>query len=105
MTMKLWMYENYIWELQGEEFIERRLSVIDPIFAVEKRMPEKKQARASFEPLASAIPVQRSASWTNKPTGSKSLQIVIIPKKLNSHFFQCDCSNLTAFAPAWKHAG
>ena len=77
MTMKWWMYENYIWELQGEEFIERRLSVIGLIFAVEKRMPEKIQARTSFEPLTPAILVQCSANWTNKPTGSKSPQKVI----------------------------
>ena len=44
------MYENYIWELLGEEFIEKRLSIIDPFVAVEKRMLEKKQARVSFEP-------------------------------------------------------
>ena len=33
--------------------------------------PEKKiQARTGFEPMTSAIPVQRSTSWANKPTGS-----------------------------------
>ena len=77
MPMKLWMYENYIWELLGEEFIEKRLSIIDPIVAVEKRMLEKKQARVSFEPLTSVMPVQCSSNWTNKPTESKSTQKVI----------------------------
>ena len=71
MTMKLWMYENYIWELLGEEFIEKRLSIIDPIVAVEKRMLEKIQARVNFELLSSVILVQCSAHWTNKPTESK----------------------------------
>ena len=66
-----------IWELLGEEFIEKRLSIIDPIVAVEKRMLEKIQARVSFEPLTSVIPVQCSAHWTNKPTESKSPQKVI----------------------------
>ena len=77
MTMKLWMYENYIWELLGEEFIEKRLSIIDPIVAVEKRMLEKIQARVNFEPLSSVILVQCSAHWTNKPTESKSPPKVI----------------------------
>ena len=42
------MYENYIWELLGEEFIEKRLSIIDPIVAVEKRMLEKKTGSCEF---------------------------------------------------------
>ena len=31
------------------------------------------QACMGFKPLTSAIPVQRSTSWANKPTGSRSL--------------------------------
>ena len=76
-----WNYECMkiiiIWELLGEEFIEKRLSIIDPIVAVEKRMLEKKQARVRFEPLTSVIPVQCSSNWTNKPTENKSTQKVI----------------------------
>ena len=48
-------------------------------FAVAKRKPEKKnQACAGFEPLTSEIPVQRSTKSANKPTGSRSLNWVLI---------------------------
>ena len=33
----------------------------------------KIQARTGFEPMTSAIPVQRSTNWANKPTGSWTL--------------------------------
>ena len=36
------------------------------------------QARTGFEPITSAIPVQRSVNWPNKPTGSWSLRWVQI---------------------------
>ena len=42
-------------------------------FGVAKRKPEKLQASTGFEPLTSAIPVQRSTNWANKSTGSRSL--------------------------------
>ena len=35
--------------------------------------PEKIRACTGFEPMTSAIPVQRSTNWANKPTGSWSL--------------------------------
>ena len=31
------------------------------------------KVRTGFEPMTSAIPVQRSTNWANKPTGSWSL--------------------------------
>ena len=34
--------------------------------------PKKVQARTGFEPMTSAIPVQRYTNWANKPTGSWS---------------------------------
>ena len=42
------------------------------------------QARMGFEPMTSAIPVQCSTNWANKPTGSWSLCWIQInlPKKL-----------------------
>ena len=42
--MKLWIYENHIWELWGEELYiwEKIIAVIDATFAVVKRKPEKK---------------------------------------------------------------
>ena len=33
---------------------------------------KKIQARTGFEPMTSAIPVQRYTNWANKPTGSWS---------------------------------
>ena len=38
-----------------------------------ERRPEKIQACTGFEPMTSAIPVQCSTNWANKPTGSWSL--------------------------------
>ena len=37
--------------------------------------PEKIQARMGFEPMTSAIPVQRSTNWAYKPTGSWSIKL------------------------------
>ena len=40
--MKLWMYENDIYELQSEELNEGWSSQLYATFAVAKRKPEKK---------------------------------------------------------------
>ena len=56
--MKLWIYENHIWELWGEELYniwEKIIAVIDATFAVVKRKPEKPQDCTGFEPLTSSI--------------------------------------------------
>jgi len=54
--------------------VKKTIAVIDAIFALAKRKPEKKnQACTGFEPLTSAIPVQRSnqiAMGCNPGTGS-----------------------------------
>ena len=39
----------------------------------EKKAWKKIQVWTGFEPLTSAIPVQHSTNWTNKPTGSRSV--------------------------------
>ena len=39
--------------------------------------PEKIQAPTGFEPMTSAIPVQHSTNWANKPTGSWLSQAII----------------------------
>ena len=54
------------------------IAVLDTTFAVVERKPEKIQACTGFEPLTSAIPVQRSTNWANKPTGSRSLNWFVI---------------------------
>ena len=38
----------------------------------ENKAWKKFQACTGFEPMTSAIPVQRSTNWANKPTGSWS---------------------------------
>ena len=58
------------WRIIWKKIIE----VIDATFAVAKRKPEKKiQACTGFEPLTSAIPVQRSTNWANK------LDLLLLP--------------------------
>ena len=44
----------------------------------EKKAWKKNQACTGFEPLTSAIPVQRSTNSANKPTGSRSLNWFLI---------------------------
>ena len=48
-------------ELRDEDLnVKNIITVIDATFAVAKRKPEKFQTCRRFEPLTSAIPVQRS---------------------------------------------
>ena len=54
------------------------IAVLDTTFAVVERKPEKIQACTGFKPLTSAIPVQRSTNWANKPTGSRLLNWFVI---------------------------
>ena len=43
-----------------------------------RRKPEKIQACTGFEGLTSAIPVQRSTNWANKPAESRSLNWLVL---------------------------
>ena len=65
-TMKLLIYENHICdhELGSEELLEGRSSQLyTQLLQLRERNPEKKiQACMGFEPVTSAIPVQRSAN-------------------------------------------
>ena len=57
----------------------------------ERKAGKKNQACTGFEPLTSAIPVQRSTSWANKPTGSRSLNwFVINPWKDDDESHICE---------------
>ena len=47
---------------------------------VVSRTWKKIQARTGFEPMTSAIPVQHSTNWANKPTGSWSMNWVQIQR-------------------------
>ena len=54
------MYEIHIFELRNEELnVKKILAVINAIYAVAKRKPEKIRL-AGIRTLTSAIPVQRS---------------------------------------------
>ena len=48
------------------------IAVIYATLAVAKIKSEEIQAWTGFEPMTSAIPVQRSTNWAIKPTGSWS---------------------------------
>ena len=47
-------------------------------FQLQKESLKKIQACMGCEPLTSAIPVQHSSSWANKPTGSRLLNWFVI---------------------------
>ena len=48
------------------------LAAMNTTKLVAEMRPEKIQARLGFEPMSSAIPVQRSSNWANEPSGSWS---------------------------------
>ena len=74
----LWIHENHIisyinhcgWRRECESDLRSN----DHYLSSNENKPWKKiQACMGFESMTSAIPVQCSTSWTNKPTGSWSL--------------------------------
>ena len=66
---------------------------------VVSRTWKKFQARTGFEPMTSAIPVQRSTNWANKPTGSWSMNWVQINIRVNEDFRYM---KIHIFALRWK---
>ena len=70
----VWIYENHICVLPSKELYEWRSSQLNTQFLqLRKESLKKTQACTGFEPLTSAITVQRSTNSANKPTGSRSL--------------------------------
>ena len=66
--MNIW--KSYIWTADKDVSMKAIFAVMNTTSAVVKIRPEKKiQACMGFEPMTSAIPVQRSINWANKPTG------------------------------------
>ena len=70
-------------------------------FAVAKRKPEKIPACTGFKPLTSAILVQHSINWANKPTGSRlQMSRVQIPYKpeffFRLSFHNCKVASITS---------
>ena len=69
-------------ELQREELYEWRSSKLNTqLLQLRKESLKKNQACTGFEPLTSAIPVQRSTNSANKPTGSRSFNWFVYPWK------------------------
>ena len=61
--LKLWIYENHICELRSVELFEGRSSQFyTQLMQLRKQSLNKIQTCTGFEPLTSAIPVQRSTS-------------------------------------------
>ena len=73
--MKFWIYENHICELRSEELNEGWSS---QLYTQLLQLRRESQACTGFETLTSAIPVQRSTNYANKPTGSRSLNWFVI---------------------------
>ena len=67
---------------------------------VVNRTWKKFQARTGFEPMTSAIPVQRSTNWANKPTGSWSMNWVKINIQVNE-----DCRDMKIHIFALRYSG
>ena len=72
--MKWWPILRTVW------ISERSSHFFTQLKQLRKESLKKIQARTGFEPMTSAIPVQRSTNWAIKPTGSWSLcEFVIYP--------------------------
>ena len=57
------MYENHIYELRSEELFEGRSSQLyTQLMQLRKKSLKRIQACTGFEPLSSAIPLQRSTN-------------------------------------------
>ena len=71
--MKLWIYENHIWEQRVEELYERRSPQLwTQLLQSRKESLKIYHACMGFEPLTSAVLVQCSTNRANKPIGSRS---------------------------------
>ena len=65
----------HIFELRKKLWISERSSQLYTQLKQLRKLSLKKiQAWTGFEPMTSAIPVQRSTNWAIKPTGSWSLR-------------------------------
>ena len=74
MNKWLWIYESHIFKLQiRREYDSDLHSNEHYLSSSEKRAWKKIKACTRFEPMTSAILVQCSTNWANKPTGNWSL--------------------------------
>ena len=69
------IWKSYIWTADKDVSESDPRSNVHYLGSSENKAWKKKkkfQACTGFEPMTSAIPVQRSTNWANKPTGSWS---------------------------------
>ena len=67
------MWKSYIWTADNDvNESDPRSNVHYLIGSSENKAWKKIQACTGFEPMTSAIPVQHSTNWANKPIGSRS---------------------------------
>ena len=65
-------WKSYIWTADKDVNESDPRSNVHYLGSSENKAWKKIQACTGFEPMSSAIPVQRSSNWANKPTGSWS---------------------------------
>ena len=71
MVKNIW--KSYIWTADNDvNESDPRSNLHYLIGSSENKAWKKIQACTGFEPMTSAIPVQRSTNWANKPIGSVS---------------------------------
>ena len=72
MVKNIW--KSYIWTADKDVDESDPRSDVHYLGSSENKAWKKKkkkiQAYTGFEPMTSAIPLQRSTNWANKPTGS-----------------------------------
>ena len=68
MVKNIW--KSYIWTADKDVNESDPRSNVHYLGSSENKAWKKFQACTGFEPMTSAIPVQRSTNWANKPTGS-----------------------------------
>ena len=68
MVKDIW--KSYIWNTDKDVNESEPRTNVHYSGSSENKAWKKIQACTGFEPMTSAIPVQRSTNWANKPTGS-----------------------------------
>ena len=77
IIIKLWIYENRIRELQGEELYKSRsLQLKMQLLQLQKESLKKNQTCTGFEPLTSAIPEQRSFQMSYQANWEQIVELV-----------------------------
>ena len=66
MVKNIW--KSYIWTADKDVNESDPRSDVHYLGSSENKAWKKIQACTGFEPMASAIPVQRTTNWANKPT-------------------------------------